>query len=101
MVLGEIEPMAGYITHESYPQNEAYILNTSRYTFFNPIRYLAQKDGVTLNLMVGKDMHNILPGKPLFYFSENLFAEHSFTIYGRKIESYKKFAKVTIYKLQN
>ena len=45
MVLGEIEPMAGYIAHESGSQSEAYILHTSRYTFLNPIKYLTQTGG--------------------------------------------------------
>ena len=101
MVLGEIEPMASYIAHESGSQGEAYILHTSRYTFLNPIKYLTQTGGINLSLAVGKGISNIPPGSPLFYFSENLFADPSFMIYGRKIENYEKFARVTIYKLQN
>jgi 4-amino-4-deoxy-L-arabinose transferase-like glycosyltransferase len=101
IVLGEIEPMAGYIAQESGSQSEAYILHTSRYTFLNPIKYLTQTGGINLSLADGKNINNIPPGKPIFYFSENLFADPSFAIYGRKIESYQKFVKVTIYKLQN
>jgi len=101
IVLGEIEPMAGYIAHESYPQNEAYILHTSRYTFLNPIKYLTQTGGINLSLANGRGFNNIPPGKPLFFFSENFFADPNFPIYGRKIESCQKFARVTIYKLQN
>ncbi|MCX6766880.1 MAG: glycosyltransferase family 39 protein [Candidatus Moranbacteria bacterium] len=101
IVLGEIEPMAGFITQESHRQGAAYLLHTSRYTFFNPIKYLSQKDGMTLSLITGKELPNIPPGAPLFYFSENLFIDPSFLIYGRKIENYRNFSRVTIYELQN
>jgi len=101
IVLGEIEPMASFIAQESDSQNEAYILHTSRYTFYNPIKYLAQKNNVILNFAEGKDINNIPSGKPVFYFLEGLFAEPRFPICGHKVESYKRFANVTIYKLQN
>lgn len=101
MVLGEIEPMANYIARESRPQSEAYIFHTTRYTFFNSIKYLTQKDGVTLNLATSRDIGILPPGKPLFFFSEDLFADPSFAINGRKIENYQRFSKFTIYRLQN
>jgi 4-amino-4-deoxy-L-arabinose transferase-like glycosyltransferase len=64
VILGEIEPISNFIVAQSLPQKEAYITGKYAPSYSWPLKYLADKKGVTLEQFGPKD--KVPSGNPIF-----------------------------------
>lgn len=98
VVLGETEDMVEYIITNSDNQKEAYLSGRSGYLsfFYGPLRYLAKKRNFNI-IQIEKD-ENVFLEKSLFYITKSS-EKPDIKIKDVKIECWKKFGKLSIYKL--
>jgi hypothetical protein len=64
VILGEIEPISDFIIAQSLPQKDAYITGKYAPSYSWPLKYLADKKGVTLEQFGPKD--KVPSGNPIF-----------------------------------
>lgn len=99
-ILGEMETMVKYIEVASGGAKNIYLVGDAPYVshFVPPFDYLAGRDGVKFT-RVSDDKIRVPAGRPIFYITDSVRTGTN-QIGGYKIENYKVFGQVVIYKLQ-
>jgi hypothetical protein len=95
VILGEIEPIVQYMTINSKGQSDIYIGGDYEIMAFiyNPVAYLMQRNGISLNRVADKNKFSLPSGKDLYYLSYKSSLSGS--------SEYEKIGKIYVYKLNN
>jgi 4-amino-4-deoxy-L-arabinose transferase-like glycosyltransferase len=102
-ILGEIEPVANYITDKAKPHDTAYIVGERMYLerFSSSLEYLVRENN--LNLFVPFETDVLDPDTPLFYIARTTRKEYKpgMEMKEKMIKDVGKFGTITMFLLNN